>query len=357
MTAKEIDDWTQDSPWYNSLPVFEKYGLKLPTRKHYKSLIRPVCKELGVTREQIGIVAAPWAIMYYKGEWKGVSFEDVKSLAENGTDIIFIEKLDQVRVHGKHADQYGIALVNSHGHLSDYAADLAEKAKVSGAHVAIVVDYDIPGVLIASKLKGVLWLGVNDAMLDHFGISKQNKNIVVPYAPKKKRITEENFEQLVNSDPRFAGKVDIEFLKRHKVELDAVLAEVGSRRLFEYFMDLIKERHPKRDYTRVIESRSALEHHYPKTIRQFNRYLSDHAESITEDEKKNIESELKDVEGFIDVPEKEKEIDKRHGDIIAADETLKKIANGIENLARQEGYDLDKYDIEEKHHGGSDKKD
>ena len=133
-----------------------------------------------------------------------------------------------VKVCGRYADQYGIALVNSHGHLVDYAGDLADKAKDSGAHVGIAVDYDIPGVLIASALRWVIWLGVNDATLEHFGISKQDKQRVVPYNPKRKRITDENFEELVNSDPRFAGKVDIGFLKRNKVELDAVLAEVGA---------------------------------------------------------------------------------------------------------------------------------
>ena len=352
-----LDDWTQDSVWYNTLAVFEKYGIKLPTRKYFKGLIRKVCNKLGVSREQIRIVAAPWAIMYYRGDWTGVSFDAVSSLAEKGTDIIFIEKLDMVKVFGKYADQYGIALVNSHGHLVEYAEDLAEKAEASGAHVAIGVDYDIPGILIASKLRGVLWLGVNEETLLHFGISKQDKQRVVPYNPKRKRITDENFEELVNSNPRFAGKVGIDFLKRNKVELDAVLAEVGSRRLFEYFKDLIEEKHPKRDYTRVIESRPALEHHYPKAIRYFTRYILDHVESITEDEMKDIQSELRDVKGFLDVPEKEKEIDKRYGDIVAGDKHLKDIAEAIKNLASQEGYDLDQYDSQEKHHGGNDKKD
>ena len=75
--------------------------------------------------------------MYFDGNWTGVSFDAVNALANNGTDIVFIEKLDMVRVLGKYADKYGIALVNSHGHLSDYAQDLAKMAKVSGAHVAI----------------------------------------------------------------------------------------------------------------------------------------------------------------------------------------------------------------------------
>ena len=45
---------------------------------------------------------------------------------------------------------------------------------------------------------------------------------------------------------------DIEFLNHWKVELDAVLTEVGSERLFDYYMMQLKKKYPKRDYTRVI---------------------------------------------------------------------------------------------------------
>jgi hypothetical protein len=140
---------------------------------------------LGVTREKIGIVAAPWATMYFKGQWSNVSFEAVESLAANGTDVLFIEKLDIVRVEGKYADKVGIALVNSRGNLSEYAEDLAKAAKASGAHVGISADYDIPGIVIISKLKGVLWLGVNEEMLQHFGISKQNRSELSPIILRK----------------------------------------------------------------------------------------------------------------------------------------------------------------------------
>ena len=116
-------------------------------------------------------------------------------------------------------------------------------------------------------------------------------------------------------------------------------------------MDILKKAYPKRDYTRVISSKPSLEHHYPKSIRNFTKYLSSHAESITEEESEKIEEELKDVPGFIDVPEKEKEIDKRLGDIVEADEHLKDIASAIEDLVSQEGYDLEKLDSQERNHG------
>jgi hypothetical protein len=334
-----IDEWTQDSVWYNFLPIKEKYGIDV-TRDYLKRLIRTVCEKLGVTREQLGIVAAPWATMYYDGKWTGVSFDVVKALANNGVAVIFIEKLDIVRVLGKYADKYGVALVNTHGHLVAYAKDLANAAKASGAHVAIVTDYDIPGVKIASEVsEGIAWLGVDEETLTHFGLSKENKQIVIAYEPKKQRITPYKFRKLVESDGRFRD-VDIEFLQHKKVEIDAVLTSVGSKRLWEYFMNKLEKLYSTWDYNRAISSKPSLLHHYPQQIQNFKQYLNSYVDSIVTEEQKKIESELEKVNGFIDIAEKAKEIDKRLGAIVENDEHMREIASKTEEMVKKGGYDI-----------------
>jgi hypothetical protein len=335
-----IEPWTLDSAWYNTLPVFEKYGVKLPSRKYFKAQIRVVCEKLGFTREQLGIVAAPWATMYYNGIWTGVSFDAVNSLATKGTDIIFIEKLDLVRVFAKYADKFGLALVNSHGHLVEYAKDLTKAAEASGAHVSIATDYDIPGVLIASEAKGVAWLGVNEKMLQYFDLAKHNKSVVVSYNPKKKRIDPDDFRNLVESDERFTGLADIDFLKKNKIELDAILAAVGSEELWKYLIERLKESYPTRDYNRVISSRPSLLNHYPQSIRNLVRYMHNYVDSLISKEREKIVAELKDVEGFIEVEKRKEEIDKRLGDVVEADPRLRKMGLELEELMRKEGYDI-----------------
>jgi predicted flap endonuclease-1-like 5' DNA nuclease len=320
-----VDEWTNDSTWYNALDLFEKYGVKV-TRKYFKSLIKGCCDVLGVTREQLGIVAAPYATMYYRGEWPSVSLDAIETLAENGTDIIFIEKLDIVKVLSKYADKYGIALVNSRGHLADYAKDLARVAQESGANVSIVTDYDIPGVKIASELsESVEWLGVNEDMLRHFGLSKQDKRMVVPYRPKKKRIKEATFREIVESDSRFSDTVDIEFLKTNKIELDAILTAVGSERLWEYLTNKHKEYYPTRDYTRVID-RPNLESHYPEEVKTAKEIIDKYVTSVTEPDWQKIEAELVEVEGFIeDVLQKEAQIDGQLGKIVKEDALMQEL--------------------------------
>ena len=46
---------------------------------------------------------------------------------------------------------------------------------------------------------GGTWLGVNEDILEHFGMSKQNKLTVVPYNPNKDRIKPKDFRDLVES--------------------------------------------------------------------------------------------------------------------------------------------------------------
>src|SRR6266487_1774409 len=182
MSASDaIDRWTQSTVWYLFIPIMEKYGIKV-TRQYITRLINVICKELGVTRESLRIIASPRAVMYFNGNWTSVSFDSVSALASHGTDVIFIEKLDIVEVLTDYADKYGVALVNTIGHLTEYGKDLIEASKESGAHVAILTDYDASGIKIASEVpEGIPRLGVDDEMLEYFGLSKDDKQIAVSY--------------------------------------------------------------------------------------------------------------------------------------------------------------------------------
>jgi 5S rRNA maturation endonuclease (ribonuclease M5) len=327
-----VDEWTQDSVWYNFLPTMEKYGIKV-TRQYVKRLIRVICEELGVTREQIGIIAAPRATMYFDGQWSSVSFDSVDGLAENGTHIIFIEKMDIVRVLAKYADKYGVALVNSQGHLTEYGKDLIEAARKSGAHIAILTDYDASGIKIASEVpEQIPRLGVDDEMLNYFGLPRDDKQISVSYNPLKQEI--DPIKRLIEygKDERFRD-IDIEFLKHKRVEIDAVLAAVGSERLWEYIMYKLTELFPTRNYNRVISTSPILSQHYPKAILNFNNYIANHVKSLVAKEQQKIEMELENVVSFINVEDKRVEIDRRLGKIVENDPNLKKIASKLEEVS------------------------
>ena len=349
--GKITTEQTQDSLWYNALALFEEYWVKYSneSRAHFKNCIRELCREHDLEREQIGIIAAPWASMFFKGEWYDISFDTIQDLAKKGTDIIFIEKRDIVRALGKYASKWGVALVNTHGHLPDYAEDLAELADISGAHIAIFTDYDIPGILIASKLdENVPRLGVDERMLRYFGISHENRTLVIPYSARVARLTEWNLQYLIEHDERFSSEdvVDVQFLKRNKIEIDAILADQGAEKLWGYLQELLMEEFPKRNYLRVINPAPDLSKHYPPIVQQIKLYYDQRASEITEQESKKISEELKDVEGFIDVEQKEKEIlDDRLGKIVLEDQLLKDIAEAFVRLDREKGYKIGEIEL------------
>ena len=128
----------------------EKFHITV-TRGHIKRLVKQFCDAAGVTRESIGIFAGVRAELYFNGNWVSVSFDSVSRLAEKGTDIVFVKKEGIPEVLTDFADRYGIAMVNTRGHLTEYGKDLMKVAKASGAHVVIMADYDASGVKIASE--------------------------------------------------------------------------------------------------------------------------------------------------------------------------------------------------------------
>jgi hypothetical protein len=342
---------SQDNLWYNALPLFNKYDVKYSndSREGFKTCIRDLCKEHGVAREQIGLYASPWGAMYFRGQWHDISFDSIKELAAKGCDIIFIEKRDVVQSLGKYADKWGIALINTHGHMSKYTEDLAELANITGANIALLTDYDVPGILIASKLpETVPRLGIDETTLDNFEINdKEDTTMVIPYIPKISRIDAITFHMMIQRDKRFnKGKIDTGFLNRQKIEIDAVIAKVGEEKFWNYLLMKLGKEFKTRNYLRVIDPRPALTKHYPEIVKKLNLLIESHANNITEEESQKIAKELEKVKGFIEVEKKEKEIlDDRLGKILQQDEIMNDIADSIEQADQDNDFGLSNIEI------------
>jgi len=277
----------------------------------------PFDQNLFERREELGIIAKPKATMYFNGKWTSVSYDATEDLARNGTDIIFIEKMDVVEVLSNYADKYGIALVDTQGFFTDYGRKLVEAGDTSGANVAVVSDYDASGIKLAHDAGDIPRLGVDQEMLDYFGLDKNNPNLSVPMKAKKDVITP--IEDLVSSDVLY-------FLKNKKVEIDAVLAAVGSERFWEYLIYKLEKYYPTRDYSRVIKSSPDASKYYPIVVYGLETTLRNYINLILEDEASATEDELEEIEGFIeDICQKRQDIDKRYRAIVDKDETLKEI--------------------------------
>jgi hypothetical protein len=143
--------------------------------------------------------------------------------------------------------------------------------------------------MIADEAPGeIIRLGVDDEMLDHFGLTKGGRNL----------------------------------------HIDGILTAVGGEALWEYLMKRLENEYPTRDYTRVIQ-KPDLSKYDPETIQNIRDIVENYRESITSDKWTEIESELEEVNGFINRYEKEAEIDKDLGAIVKEDNLLKELASKL----------------------------
>lgn len=355
---------TQNQLWYVSLPLIKKWvdeeRLKKPkNRSNFLDQIRKVCDDADVSREEVGVMAGAYSQMFYNGQWSAVNFAEINVLAEMGVVILFIEKQDVVQTLGPFASKYGVALVNSKGHLVEYAKDLAEAAEDSGAKIAILIDYDIPGLHIASKLPSAVWLGVDEDMLRRFGITHEDEDNVIPYDPAI-GLGDDEIKADIESDPRFQYPiVDLQWLRQrtleqyqgkkykaagHKVEIDAVLAKAGTQAFWNYLMSKMEGAFNTLDYTRVIHAYNyvpqsgAIENFViPPIVHQLAGYINDRYREHTEEKRTELEEELEEYEdGFVVVEDKENEIRKEINEITNKDQQAK----DIESLLKTAGQKL-----------------
>ena len=329
-----------DTIWYLNLPAMEKLNIHV-TREYFKSLLRKICDKYGKKRSEIGIITGARAELYFDGRWESVSFDAIEELAQKGTDIVFIEKegiIDELKLH---ADKYGVAMVNSRGYLTEYAHDLIEAAQDSGANIIIITDYDLSGVNLASKCsEDIPWVTMNDNTLEYFGLQKDSSLVV--RATNKKLI--DRVEEIIEEDSRFAD-LDINFLRTNRIEINAVIAQVGDLRFWKFIMDKLQELYPTRDYNRAIKLPSEdLENDetdlYTNAIRKFILYHRDVVQSAVDDTEKKIEAEQKKVNGFLEVKDQKKKNKELVTKAIAENEEIKKIDSHMAKLCYLLGIDL-----------------
>jgi hypothetical protein len=330
-----------DTIWYLLLPEMEKMDIHV-TRDYFKTLFKKICDKFGKKRSDIGIITGARAELYFAGGWRSVSFDAIDELAQMGTDIVFIEKEGIIDELKSHADKYGVAMVNSRGYLTEYAHDLMNAADESGANVIIITDSDLSGVNLASKCSiDISWVTMDDNTLDFFGLQKDS-NIVVR-ATNKKLIS--RVQQIIEEDPRFQD-LDIDFLKESRIEINAIIAQVGDVRFWKFIMDKLQEIYPTRNYNRAIELPSQdLETDetdlYPNAIRKFILYIRKREANAVKESEQKIKSEQEEVTGFLEVAvqkQKNKELVMK---AISEDEDIKKIELHVTELCGTLGINLD----------------
>ena len=309
------------------------------TRKYITARINAECKALfkrhnqaGKKREDLGITAGHRAELYYMGNNQNISLDNVKPLAKYGTDAIFIEKEDGVILLDEPANIYGFALINTHGHMTEYGKEFIKAFTEENVSAVSFTDLDAAGVAIAAGAgRGIPRIGVTDEMLEYFGLER--KDVDEEYTPTKSQITrvkklvkkyelglKHNFKGIRRYEDEDTGELiqepyanyqgykyiydELDYIlgpdhdgrHAHRIEINSVKAKLktklGLAKYKEVFWDYVKKKllefAPTRDYKRVISAVPNLDHYRPDPIRRFDQHLDTYITKITNNESTKI---------------------------------------------------------------------
>ena len=327
------DRWTQSTVFYRLRPRLISKEMKV-NREYITGKIRTICEnEFGKKREDLGIIAADRAQLYFNGESFDVGLDELEELMEKGTDLIVIEKEGVADVLAPFAKNYGIAILNSRGFLTEYAIELSRLAEERGCNIAVLSDLDSSGLVIASKLPESYRIGIDFWTLSYFGLNPEEVEEEVIIEDKNKKQERDNhlkkLKHLETIPLSYVGNIDewnslVSYVSRKiRIEIDSVLAKVGIEKFWDFIIDELKREFPHRNYTRAID---VPKYALPKEIKDFNLNLENIFTEICVNEQSKIQDELENTTGFVaDVAFKNEEIHERLKKVIYENDRGKRI--------------------------------
>lgn len=320
---KHTDKWTQSTVYYKTRKRMLDYGIPLTERETITRQIKEICEQnWNIRREELGIFAADRAQMYFRSKVHDVGIDELRDLKQRGTDLVIIEKEGICEVLSPFAEQYGIALLNTRGFLTDYAKELSELSE----HVTILTDFDDSGLLLAKSVSEIPRIGIDFGTLTHFELNPED--VEEKYNPKDHF---KALEELAEDDPDLEALLP--YLENKRIEIDSVLAEVGNERFWHFVLDGLKNLFPNRNYNRAIETPEDI---IPEEIENLIEALKKKCNEVAADKCNDIQTELGDFKGFIlDVDEKDKDIERQIRDVLSEDNQIKELLLDVQNLKKK----------------------
>jgi hypothetical protein len=161
-------------------------------------------------------------------------------------------------------------------------------------HIWVLTDYDVDGIEIAQAAPNVPRIGVDRSTVEWL---QRNGYPGL----KISKVEEEHYSR--DAENRTKDK----YLWNKRIEIDAILAQVGGEGLWKYLMHQITTISPIRDYTPIIRQ-PETEALYPANIRLALANVQDFVNGFVEDKWKQIQdNELREVRGKLLKPEKKEE--------------------------------------------------
>lgn len=355
-----LDPWNLSRVFYTLRKRLRDMGynvtdlVKIRTKIH--TYVKEYCDSKGIKRHEIGIFTADRALLAYRGELHSVGFDQIIGLAKKGTDIICIDKKNIVDRLVRFTSNFGIALVQSQGFMSEYGHMLVQIAKQHGANVAILTDFDDSGVLLGYQLKGIVRFGIDpdtineinniileqkqgegnisislleeeykrskgspgeidDEKRNHWKVLKdladgwyKDKDDKQHYSIKGDSHME-NYYNYLNKKIYADGTSEsyIEYLKTRRIELDSLMTIVQTDIFWIWLRNRILQMFPKRDHNRTVHIPSFV---YTRAMNEFIEKLQIFLSKKLESQRIQTRVNLKKENDLIDLNKKKKKIEK-----------------------------------------------
>jgi hypothetical protein len=365
---KKTDRWNTSTPVYRIRPILQGFGINR-TRLYLQSLVKDICakipelklvngrytktSKIGVEREALGIFEATRAHIYFRGKTYEVSFEALDHIKRVATFILIIEKAGIVELLAPYADQYGFALCDTGGFLTDNAKKFSKLANEEGARVAILTDGDMTGQAIAGEVREIPRIGISLDTLETLGIPiEEVAEDLDKDSPHKNKAEKLYYHGLMLQQ-------DWEFLNSgehgRRIEIDNVIGYAGTERFWNEFV--------LRSFTKLSEtvdynlSLNRIEYVIPLELKILNELAQKKGTAAATDAVKNIEMEYAtyDIQsqGFIpDISAEERKIEKRIVTIELKDKDIQWLSEKLESVnkefSRKTGIMLSPENVQEK---------
>ena len=321
-----IRTWLNQHGWETSVYNDTTAG-GADRRKDLYDMIQDVCEKFyHVKRHQIGIFPEDRAVMAYNGTMYAASFDNLRRLMTNGTDIVCVEKQGPVMKMMPFTVNTGVAFIQSQGFISEYGVALARLANkdsetaaeytnkripIYRGHVGTLTDCDSSGVVLGMKIKGATRLGIDLDTLDEIKQANKGKedelDIDLDNDLELDQLEESNDEnthwkglkgiiygtghlyeelstiekmnyreyllarpKILQDHPDLENGTILEYLAEHRIELNTILAAIKPEAFWNWLKWKLLQVWPDRDYRRgglLLDESMAT-----PTLYKFNTY-------------------------------------------------------------------------------------
>jgi 5S rRNA maturation endonuclease (ribonuclease M5) len=190
------------------------------------------------------------------------------------------------------ADEKGIALLNTRGFLTEYVEVLSKKSEKEGCNIAILTDFDVSGLILATKVPGAYRIGIDFETLDDLGLDIEDVEEV--YKPGNHLKPLQEGGELADVYPQDW----VDYIEDKRVEINSVVTELDDNAKFwEWIVQKLREQFDTRNYNRAVY---IPEYVIPKCLESLNEKVKDKGIAILRERRKKLQERLSDIgPGFL----------------------------------------------------------